>query len=94
MRGCSISSRLAVGAIPQFCTKAIDVKMQKMPSTRSFDVFFICAWTNGLANNRYAGDLGCGGTHYDVTVNMYVHIYSDIIMSATASQITGVSIVC
>ena len=28
----------------------------------------ICAWTNGSANNRGAGDLKCQGTNYDVNV--------------------------
>ena len=28
----------------------------------------ICAWTNGCANNRDAGDLRCHRAHYDVTV--------------------------
>ena len=27
----------------------------------------ICAWTNGWANNRGAGDLRCHGVHYDAT---------------------------
>ena len=30
--------------------------------------FFICAWTNGWANNRDAGDLRHHGTHYSITV--------------------------
>ena len=39
------------------------------PVTRSFDGFFlICAWTNGWANNREAGELGRNRGHYDVTV--------------------------
>ena len=39
------------------------------PVTRSFDVFFfICAWRNGRANNRKAGDLRRNCAHYDVTV--------------------------
>ena len=28
----------------------------------------ICAWINGWANNREAGDLRCHQTHYDITV--------------------------
>ena len=28
----------------------------------------ICTWTIGWVNNRYAGDLGHHGAHYDVTV--------------------------
>ena len=38
------------------------------PVTRSFDVFFICAWINGWVNNGEAGDLRHHRTHYDVTV--------------------------
>ena len=38
------------------------------PVTRSFDVFFICAWINDWVNNRQAGDFRrlCG--HYDVNI--------------------------
>ena len=32
---------------------------------------FICAWTNGCANNRDAGDLRRHRAHYDVTVMLY-----------------------
>ena len=42
------------------------------PVTRSFDVFLICAWTNGWINNRYAGDLRRHRAHYDVTVMLYI----------------------
>ena len=38
------------------------------PMTRSFDIFFICAWTNGWLNNREAGDSRRHRAHYDVTV--------------------------
>ena len=38
------------------------------PVTRSFGVFFICAWINCWVNNRKAGDLRCHRAHYDVTV--------------------------
>ena len=38
------------------------------PVTRSFDVFFICAWINGWVNSREAGDLRRHGAHYDITV--------------------------
>ena len=38
------------------------------PVTRSFDVFFICAWINGWVNNREAGDLRRHRAHYDVNV--------------------------
>ena len=36
------------------------------PVTRIFDVFLICAWRNGWANNRNAGDLRRHCTHHDV----------------------------
>ena len=36
--------------------------------TRSFDFFFIYAWTNSWVDNRDAGDLRCHRTHYDATV--------------------------
>ena len=38
------------------------------PVTRSFDVFFICAWINGWVNNREAGDLRRNRAHYDVNI--------------------------
>ena len=38
------------------------------PVTRSFDVFFICAWTNNWAHNVDAGDLRRQCPHNDVTV--------------------------
>ena len=38
------------------------------PVTRSFDIFFICAWINGWVNNCKAGDLRRHRAHYDVTV--------------------------
>ena len=36
--------------------------------TPNFDVFFICAWTNGWVNYRVAGDLRRHRAHYDVTL--------------------------
>ena len=44
------------------------------PVTRSFAVYLIYAWTNGWANNRYAGELGRHGAHHDVTVMDYFDI--------------------
>ena len=45
----------------------------EFPSQRAGDVelwcSLICAWTNGRANNRDAGDLRRHRAHYDVTVN-------------------------
>ena len=38
------------------------------PVTWSFDVFIICAWTNGWVYNRDVGDLRRHRAHYDVTV--------------------------
>ena len=38
------------------------------PATRNFDVSFICAWINGWANNREAGDSRRHRGHYDVMV--------------------------
>ena len=38
------------------------------PVTRSFDGFFICAWTNGWVNNQDVGDVRRHRAHYDVTV--------------------------
>ena len=35
---------------------------------RNFDIFFVCAWTNGWVNNRNASDLRRHRAHYDVTV--------------------------
>ena len=35
---------------------------------RSFYGFLVCAWTNGWATNRDAGDLRCHCVHCDVTV--------------------------
>ena len=36
----------------------------------------ICAWINGLVNNRDAGDLRCHGAHYDIIVMGYYTIDS------------------
>ena len=38
------------------------------PVTRSFDVFFICAWINVWVNKRLAGDLRRQHAHFDVNV--------------------------
>ena len=57
------------------------------PVTRSFDVlFFICAWTNGSANNRDAGDLGRHRIHYDITV---MYIMNDTQLTPLISEIEG-----
>ena len=36
------------------------------PVTRSFDLYLICAWTNGWVNNRQAGDLRRQRAYYYV----------------------------
>ena len=41
---------------------------EQRPVTRSFDVFFICAWINVWVNNREAGDLRRYRAQYDVSV--------------------------
>ena len=38
------------------------------PVTRSLMFSLICAWINGWANNREAGDLRCHRAHFDVSV--------------------------
>ena len=38
--------------------------LSQRPGTLSFDVCFFCAWTNGWANNRDAGDLRRHRAHY------------------------------
>ena len=38
------------------------------PVTRSFGVSLICAWINGWANHRAAGELRRRRAHYDVTL--------------------------
>ena len=49
------------------------------PATQSFDVFHvICAWINGWANNRKAGDLRRHRAHYDVTVMLHT-LYRSLI---------------
>ena len=37
----------------------------------------ICAWTNGRANHRDAGDLRRHGAHYDVTIMVPLCIFSE-----------------
>ena len=41
------------------------------PVTWSFDVFFICTWTNGCTKNQDASDLRCHRAHYDVIIMDY-----------------------
>ena len=67
----------------------------------------ICAWINGWVNNREVGDVKRHGVimtslycHWLLSSPVYLQTlynkchYNDVIMSAMASQITGVSIVC
>ena len=44
------------------------------PVTRSFDVFFICAWINDWVNNRDTGDLRRHRAHYYVNVMNWMRI--------------------
>ena len=68
----------------------------KRPVTRSFDVLFdllICAWTNGWANNRYAGDLIRHRAHYDAIVMefpLFRIIFCKSVMGHTITQGNGV----
>ena len=48
------------------------------PVTRSFDIFFICAWINGWVNNREADDLWRHRAYYGVTV-MLCRVGSDLL---------------
>ena len=57
------------------------------PVTRSFDVFFICAWINGWVNNREAGDLRSIRPHYDITVMLSVTGYN--IRDKKCNPLTG-----
>ena len=51
---------------------AINIGHRWIPLTKASDAelsyFFVCAWTNGLASNRDAGDFRRHRVHYDVTV--------------------------
>ena len=46
------------------------------PVTRSFNHSFICAWTNGWANNRDAGDLRRQDAHCDLIVMRHTKWWS------------------
>ena len=46
----------------------------------------ICAWTNGCANNRDAGDLTRHNAHYGVTVMTVIHILPDYFTVTGAKQ--------
>ena len=48
------------------------------PMTRSFDVFFICAWMNGWINNGEADDLRRHCAHYDIIVMTYCFYWHGI----------------
>ena len=45
-----------------------NLPVTQRPATRSFDVFFDLAWTNGWVNNCDASGLRRYWAHYDVTV--------------------------
>ena len=58
-------------ALLAFCAENSPVTGEfpsQRPVTRSFDVFFICASTNGCGNNQDAGDLRRHRAHYDANV--------------------------
>ena len=55
------------------------------PGAQSFDVSLICAWINGWANNREAGDLRRHRAHYDVTV-MYLAFTSELWTAIITSE--------
>ena len=55
------------------------------PVTRSFDVFFICAWINGWVNNPEAGDLRLNHAHYGVTVMTGHKFWLDILHTYSSS---------
>ena len=48
--------------------------LHKGPWRRALMFSLICAWTNGWANNREAGDLRRHSAHYDVTVMYFLRI--------------------
>ena len=57
------------------------------PVTRSYDVFFKYAWTNGWINDRDAGSLRRHSSHYDVTVMWWeVNIELNIGMMSVRQQ--------
>ena len=56
------------------------------PVTRSFDVFFDCAWINIWANNDHAGDLKRNCANYDVTLmTKSGNVANFIVTSGTAA---------
>ena len=58
-------------ALLALCTGNLSVTGEfpsQRPVTQSFDVSFICAWTNDSVNNRDAGDLRRHRAHYNVIV--------------------------
>ena len=74
-----------------------------IPLTKASDAelrcFFICAWTNGWANNRDAGDLGRLRAHYDVTVMIFLSVLwagilackSDLVLYKSGSCSAGIT---
>ena len=59
------------------------------PARRSFNVFLICACTNGWVNNRDAGDLKRNRAHYGVTVMwpfFFYHRHRDVIWFQCQTQ--------
>ena len=64
-------------AICEWNSSVTDEFPSQGPVTRSFDIFsLICAWTNGWANNRYAGDLRRHGAHCNVMGSgFYIYLH-------------------
>ena len=58
------------------------------PMKHIFDVLLICAWTNGWANYRDAGDLRRHRAHYDVNVMGERHTDAGINRVAEKDNIT------
>ena len=48
-----------------------------------FCIFFICAWTNGWANNKKICDLRCHSTHHDVTVVIVITMFNSLLRQTT-----------
>ena len=49
-------------------------------------MLFICAWTNGWANNRDTSDLRCLFTHYDLTVICLPFRWNDVTFGGRADS--------
>ena len=56
--------------------------------------FFICAWTNGWWNSRYAGDLRPHGAYYDVTITITLKDMDKISRCQTTNKHVKARTVC